>query len=124
MSGVSEATMANEPPLPKDDNYVAWLCWAGDESHRHLKVCDSDTQGAFKVYRKGVSAMASERLEQELVRKWWAKNRKRHCPYDGCGNPQFVNVEGVLVDFAGQFRRYVDLKDAIMELDGSERDGE
>ena len=33
------------------DNYVAWLRWSGDEQHRHLVVCDSNSEGAFKVYR-------------------------------------------------------------------------
>ncbi len=39
-------------PLSRDaDAYVAWLRWSGDEQHRHLTVCDSDAEGAFKVYR-------------------------------------------------------------------------
>ncbi len=33
------------------DNYVAWLRWSGDENHRHLVVCDSDSDSAFKVFR-------------------------------------------------------------------------
>jgi len=35
-----------------DDTYVAWLRWAGDEKHRHLVICDSDSLGAFRVWRK------------------------------------------------------------------------
>ena len=40
--------------IPTDDDYVAWLCFVGatDDPHRHLKLCDSDTPGAFRVYRR------------------------------------------------------------------------
>jgi hypothetical protein len=47
-----------KPPLPRnvDDDYVAWLCFVGatDDPRRHLKLCDSDTPGAFRVYRRKV----------------------------------------------------------------------
>lgn len=36
------------------DNYVAWLRWSGDAEHRHLVTCDSDSEGAFKVYRSAI----------------------------------------------------------------------
>jgi hypothetical protein len=39
-------------PAGDVDDYVAWLCWRGNDSHRHLVLCDSDADGAFKVYRK------------------------------------------------------------------------
>jgi hypothetical protein len=43
-------------PEPKDaaavDDYVAWLCFGHLEGGgSYLSVCDSDTKGAFKVYR-------------------------------------------------------------------------
>jgi hypothetical protein len=34
-----------------EDEYIAWMRWAGDTNHRHLALCDSDSPGAFKVYR-------------------------------------------------------------------------
>jgi hypothetical protein len=39
-------------PAGDVDDYLAWLCWRGNDSHRHLVLCDSDADGAFKVYRK------------------------------------------------------------------------
>jgi hypothetical protein len=39
-------------PAGDVDDYVAWLCWRGNDSHRHLVLCDSDADGAFKIYRK------------------------------------------------------------------------
>jgi hypothetical protein len=44
-----------KPPLAKSDDYIAWLRWVGatDDPHRHLQICDSDAEGAFKVYRRG-----------------------------------------------------------------------
>jgi hypothetical protein len=44
---VSEA----KPVTTGDDNYVAWLRWSGDEPARYLVLCDSDSPGAFRVYR-------------------------------------------------------------------------
>jgi hypothetical protein len=32
-------------------DYLAWARWAGDTQHRHLALCDSDADGAFKIYR-------------------------------------------------------------------------
>lgn len=32
--------------------HVGWLRFSGDQQHRHLVVCDSDDQGAFRVYQK------------------------------------------------------------------------
>lgn len=54
------------------DDYVAWARWAGDLKHRRLQLCDSDAEGAFKVYRhSGQSQQAElERLRcalRELV---------------------------------------------------------
>jgi hypothetical protein len=36
------------------DDHVAWLRSVGntDDPHRHLQLCDSDSPGAFKVYRR------------------------------------------------------------------------
>jgi hypothetical protein len=39
------------PTVALEENYTAWLRWAGDTQHRHLVLCDSDAPGAFKVYR-------------------------------------------------------------------------
>jgi hypothetical protein len=44
-----------DAPLPDRCDYVAWLRWIGDEGHRRLSICDSDSPGAFKVYRYAVS---------------------------------------------------------------------
>jgi hypothetical protein len=41
--------------LPDRCDYVAWVRWIGDEGHRRLAICDSDSKGAFKVYRYAVS---------------------------------------------------------------------
>lgn len=45
------------PTPTQTDNYVAWLRRSGatDDPHRHLVLCDSDSPGAFKVYRRGPS---------------------------------------------------------------------
>ena len=40
----------------ESDDYVAFLCWTGDQEHRHLVVCDSDYPGAFRVYRSREAA--------------------------------------------------------------------
>ncbi len=45
------AELFNDPISGTSEDYVAWLCWRGDETHRHLVLCDSDSDGAFKVYR-------------------------------------------------------------------------
>jgi len=42
-------------PYDDEEVYVAWLRWTGDENHRHLIVCDSDDERAFKVYRRPTS---------------------------------------------------------------------
>jgi hypothetical protein len=40
-------------------NYVAWLCWKGDSEERHwIALCDSDTPGAFKVWRQPVAPVS------------------------------------------------------------------
>ena len=43
---------------PKDErtDYVAWCCYAGGT----IRTCDSDTPGAFKVYRIAALATVSE----------------------------------------------------------------
>jgi hypothetical protein len=33
------------------DDYVGYMRWAGYTPNRYLQVCDSDSPGAFKVYR-------------------------------------------------------------------------
>jgi hypothetical protein len=33
-------------------SHVAYLRWAGDGEHKYLVLCDSDAEGAFKVYRR------------------------------------------------------------------------
>jgi hypothetical protein len=47
-------------PRPESDDYVAWLRTVGatDDLKRHLQICDSDTPGAFKVYRHAASELA------------------------------------------------------------------
>ena len=50
--GLAEREGAPVQPAGDVDDYVAWLCWRGNDSHRHLVLCDSDADGAFKVYRK------------------------------------------------------------------------
>jgi hypothetical protein len=47
--------MFDVSPYGDEEVYVAWLRWAGDENHRHLVVCDSDDERAFKVYRRPTS---------------------------------------------------------------------
>ena len=36
------------------DDYVCWLVWthSADRQNNALKICDSDTPGAFRVYRR------------------------------------------------------------------------
>jgi len=34
------------------NDHVAYLRWAGDGEHKYLVLCDSDAEGAFKVYRR------------------------------------------------------------------------
>jgi hypothetical protein len=53
------AAVTPERDVPEDDNYVAYLRFG----HRNdnpdiavLRVCDSDAQGAFKVYRRPASS--------------------------------------------------------------------
>lgn len=43
-----------KPPLPKieDDNYVAFLRFRNQGERQWIEVCDSDAEGAFKVYRR------------------------------------------------------------------------
>ena len=43
-----------------EENYVAWLRYAGatDDPNRHLVLCDSNSPGAFKVYRWSAMAAA------------------------------------------------------------------
>jgi hypothetical protein len=47
------------------DNYVGWLRWIGDESHRSLSVCNSDSPGAFKAYREFEIVALCAQLQQE-----------------------------------------------------------
>lgn len=53
---------------PRDDrdDYVAWLCFKHrhDNQQPYLIVCDSDTPGAFKVYRRH----ALDAAEAEIAR--------------------------------------------------------
>ena len=47
------------PPQSNDINdYVAWLCFRNrkDNQQPYLAICDSDTPGAFKVYRHPAKA--------------------------------------------------------------------
>jgi hypothetical protein len=39
--------------MPIDDDYVAWMRFAHrtDNQQPYLQICDSDAEGAFKVYR-------------------------------------------------------------------------
>jgi hypothetical protein len=43
-------------PQENSDNYVAWLRYSRRENGTTIQVCDSDTPGAFKVYREEVAA--------------------------------------------------------------------
>jgi len=53
------ALAPSSPQKPReDDNYVAWLHYvhASDEDGDYaIEVCDSDSEGAFKVWRSPVS---------------------------------------------------------------------
>ena len=43
---------SSNPNAKDDDNYVAFLCFQRhEEKPSTIHVCDSDTKGAFKVYR-------------------------------------------------------------------------
>lgn len=43
-----------DKPASSDDDYVAWLCFRGRGDQVWLKICNSDTPGAFKVFRQPV----------------------------------------------------------------------
>lgn len=45
-----------KPPLPTQDDYVAWCRYTG----RSIVTCDSDAEGAFRVYRHADSADRTE----------------------------------------------------------------
>lgn len=45
-----------KPPLPRTDNYVAWLRNRSEGDRQWIEVCDSDSPGAFKVYRHAQAA--------------------------------------------------------------------
>ena len=75
-----------KPHLKREepDDYVAFLCWAGDTpEQRHLKLCNSDTPGAFKVYRgeareraEGALREAQELIEGALRNGDWERVRR------------------------------------------------
>lgn len=60
------------------DGYVAWLCYGHSGERQWLKLCDSDTPRAFRVYRHkeaiptDFEAWADEKGITETAR-WWAR---------------------------------------------------
>ena len=66
--------------LLDDDNYVAFLRWAGDTQHRHLVLCNSDDERAFKVYRWPLTPQAAP----QPPAKWIRQESCSQCDGDGC----------------------------------------
>jgi hypothetical protein len=63
-----------------DDNYIAWMHWTGPTEHMRLSMCDSDSSGAFKVYRhaderaeKAEAAIASWKQEEAIWKETEAR---------------------------------------------------
>jgi hypothetical protein len=42
--------------MAETDDYTAWMCWHGEGSRRGLQICNSNSEGAFRVYRGGQPA--------------------------------------------------------------------
>jgi hypothetical protein len=62
---------AVEQALAWRGDYVAWLRFAGDSEHRHLVLCGSGDECAFRVYRESsVEKLDAENqaLQQEVER--------------------------------------------------------
>lgn len=65
---VCDAAASREAQIAEADSYVAWLTHKENGPYR---VCDSDTKGAFKVYRQpSIREALSADEVRKLVAKW------------------------------------------------------
>ena len=61
-----EATLPEPQNAAAVDDYVAWLCFGHLEGGgSYLSVCDSDTKGAFKVYRHSQPSLDSAAIRAQ-----------------------------------------------------------
>lgn len=58
-----EALRAENERLKLDDDYVAWIRFSG----RSIRVCDSDSPGAFRVWRRPYSRIAELEKERDAA---------------------------------------------------------
>jgi hypothetical protein len=56
------------------DDYIAWLRWGGENFRRYLVLCDSDSEGAFKVFRRPLDVQD----QSKLVERWNITNKERN----------------------------------------------
>ena len=40
--------------IPEDEEYIGFARWAGPTTSRYLALCDSDSLGAFKIFRRNI----------------------------------------------------------------------
>lgn len=83
------------------DDYVAWLTFRkkdGTHSDGRIRICDSDSPGAFKVYRAAPISAVLESIDEDAPRGLG------FCPYcnsDGCsGAPGCHNDEASALAWA------------------------
>jgi hypothetical protein len=81
-SAVAEILKLRETAAPAqniDDDYVAWMRFAHrtDNQQPYLQICDSDAEGAFKVYRHPLPGAAP-------AEKWEYRAAGKHDQSDPC----------------------------------------
>jgi hypothetical protein len=90
---IHQATVSQVPAEAKvqpTDNYVAWLTFQHHSDNRvSIHVCDSDTKGAFKVYRHAPAPDVTRLVEE--VDTYIRKKEVEFC--DDCGVDQGGNHE-------------------------------
>jgi hypothetical protein len=70
-----------KPPLPKataseNDNYIAWMRISGEGTRQGYSLCDSDAEGAFKVYRFRQAAVPVVGKDEPAAKMRCEKHRK------------------------------------------------